>query len=69
MREAEGVAARITATVCTPVLFGTAALKSTAGVGLANNDGKMSSDQLLAAADAAMYEAKRTGKSRYRIRE
>lgn len=65
-REAVVVAERIISRVCEPFEFAPACVGASIGIASAPRDGT-SADELLSAADRAMYEAKRRGKGDFVI--
>jgi diguanylate cyclase (GGDEF)-like protein len=62
------IAARIGAAIAAPFVLSDTAIEVTASVGIAfSRPGARTSEQLLEAADAAMYQAKRNGGARHQI--
>jgi len=68
--EAIGVAERILTELKEPFLIGDTEIIGSASIGIAfSNSGPSSPDELVRAADAAMYQAKTLGKARYEVYE
>jgi diguanylate cyclase (GGDEF)-like protein len=64
----DAIAARIGAAIAAPFVLSDAAIELTASVGIAfSRPGVRTAEQLLEAADAAMYQAKRSGGARHQI--
>jgi len=66
--QVDAIAARICAAIAAPFILSDTAIEVTASVGIAfSRPGARTSEQLLEAADAAMYQAKRNGGARHQI--
>jgi diguanylate cyclase (GGDEF)-like protein len=66
--QVDAIAARIGAAIAAPFVLSDAAIELTASVGIAfSRPGARTAEQLLEAADAAMYQAKRNGGARHQI--
>lgn len=65
---AETIAAKLIATMATPVPFGDANMEVTTSIGIAYTSQPARADSLMAAADAALYEAKHAGRNTFRMK-
>jgi diguanylate cyclase (GGDEF)-like protein/PAS domain S-box-containing protein len=62
--EVAALADRVLAAVAQPLMLGEALVEVTASIGIATSTGDAGSDELITAADRAMYEAKSSGRAR-----
>jgi diguanylate cyclase (GGDEF)-like protein/PAS domain S-box-containing protein len=62
--EVTALADRVLAVVAAPITLGDACVNVTASIGIATTTGDATSDELIRAADLAMYEAKSAGRAR-----
>lgn len=65
--EVTALADRVLAVIAEPLCVGGQALTLTASIGIATSRGDATTDELLGAADMAMYEAKSSGRARFAL--